>query len=385
MNRRQFLSALSAAPLRPGTRQSVFGQSSPHDAEIRGFDFSSLAGPLTPNDQFYVRDHFAAPHLTQQGWKVEILGHVRTTFTVTHAEVLRLPARDLTVTVECAGNGVGEGGVSTATWTGIALKQLLERAGLLPDVKYVRLRGADHGNVGSFSAATPYARSIPLEKALHPDTLLAYRMNGSPLPQEHGYPVRAIIPGWYGMDSVKWLVQIEALTRSDASYFMTEAYLATRLRTIGSEQEPITRMRVKSQIARPRDGEVIPRGTYQIRGAAWAGENKVAKVEVSTDGGGTWAAASLQAEARPCAWTLWEYRWDAETPGAYTIVVRASDDRGVTQPSSRDSLRLDSYEQNSYHSVRCRVVSPESTMHGETRRVLDPRAVCSSSSDLAAG
>lgn len=356
MKRRKFLSALGVSPLWRMTSQSVFRGSSPHDAEIRAFDFSSLEGPLTANDRFYIRDHFPAPGLAEEDWRLQISGHVRTPFAVSHAEILRLPSRDLTVTVECAGNGVGEGGVSTAKWTGMALKPLLERAGLLPGVVHIRLVGADRGRVSSSSAALPYARSLPVEKALHPDTLLAYRMNGSPLPQEHGHPLRAIIPGWYGMDSVKWLVQIAALTRPDTSYFMTQAYLATRLQTIGSKQTPITRMHVKSGIARPRDGEVIPRGPYKIRGAAWAGENKVAKVEVRTDGSGTWTAASLEAEARPYAWTLWEYHWDARTPGVYTWLVRATDDQGTTQPDSRDTLRMDSYEQNSCHSVRCQVV-----------------------------
>jgi DMSO/TMAO reductase YedYZ molybdopterin-dependent catalytic subunit len=355
MNRRKFLSVLSVVPLSRPIGESVLRESPRGDTEIRGFDFSSLEDVLTPNDRFYLRDHFPVPRLADQEWRLQVSGHVRTPFTIGYTEILRLPRRDLTVTVECAGNGVGEGGVSTANWTGIVLRPLLERAGLLPGVKHIRLVGADRGTVGSSSAAVPYSRSIPLEKALHPDTLLAHGMNGSPLPPEHGHPLRAIIPGWYGMDSVKWLVQIEALTRSDTGYFMTQAYVATRLQTIGSEQRPVTYMQVKSQIARPRNGEVVQRGLYKIRGAAWAGENAVAKVEVSTDAGGTWTAASLAGTSRPYVWTLWEYDWNAGGPGTYTLLVRASNNQGATQPYSRDTLRIDSYEQNSYHSVRCQV------------------------------
>jgi len=359
MNRRKFLSVLSVVPLSRPIGQSVFRESPGHDAEIRGFDFSSLEGPLTPNEQFYIRDHFPAPALADQEWKLQISGHVRTPFTMRYAEVLELPRRDLTITVECAGNGVGEGGVSTANWMGTALRLLLERAGLLPGVKRIRLVGADRGSVGSSSSAVPYSRSLSLEKALHPDTILAYGMNGSTLPPEHGHPLRAIVPGWYGMDSVKWLVQIEALTSSDKSYFMTQAYIATRLQTIGSEQRPVTHMHVKSQIARPRNDEMISTGPYRVRGAAWAGENVVTKVEVSTDGGGTWADASLKTEAQPYVWTLWEYRWAAGTPGHYTLLSRATDNQGGTQSTSRDNLRMDSYEQNSYHSVRCQVAPTE--------------------------
>jgi len=366
MNRRKFLSVLSVVPF-PLSRPiggSAFWESSLHDAEIRGFDLSSLEGLLTPNDQFYLRDHFPAPALADHEWRLQVAGRVRTPFTIGYAEILRLPRRDLTVTIECAGNGVSEGGVSTANWTGIALRTLLERAGLLPEVKHIRLVGADRGKVGPSSAAVPYSRSIPLEKAIQPDTLLASGMNGSPLPPEHGHPLRAIIPGWYGMDSVKWLVQIEALTRPDSGYFMTQAYMATRLQTIGSEQRPVTGMQVKSQIARPRNGEVIARGPYRIWGTAWAGENPVTRVDVSTDGGSTWATASLGEGARPYVWTLWEYSWQAGTPGIYTLLVRATDNHGRTQPNVRDSLRIDSYEQNSYHSVRCQVASAENSIPG---------------------
>src|SRR5207249_1230031 len=151
--------------------------------------------------------------------------------------------------LECAGNAVGSGGVSTATWKGVSLGTLLEEAGIGPGVRYIQLVGADRGTEHSSHAPISFARSIPLAKAMHPDTLLALRMNGATLPVEHGYPLRAIVPGWYGMDSVKWLVHIEALDHEDESFFMTQRYMAVRLQTVGSQQDPLTRMRVKSQIA----------------------------------------------------------------------------------------------------------------------------------------
>jgi DMSO/TMAO reductase YedYZ molybdopterin-dependent catalytic subunit len=312
-----------------------------------------LRSLLTPNQEFFVRNHFAAPRLPEAS-KLRVAGRVRSPFEITYAELSRQAIRTLTVTLECAGNGVGSGGVSTATWEGVPLATLLKRAGLGSGVKHVRLVGADRGIEGS-QTRIPFARSIPLEKALHPDTLVAFRMNGAPLPAEHGYPWRAIVPGWYGMDSVKWLEEIEALERADASYFVTHRYVAIRLETIGSAQSPVTQMRVKSLIVEPREGAIATPGLVTIRGAAWAGENRVTQAEVSTDGGKSWAAAALDKDVRPYSWVMWNYPWEVRTPGVYVVVVRATDDQGNTQPATRDNLRVDSYELNWYQSVRCEI------------------------------
>src|SRR5439155_22315555 len=141
-----------------------------------------------------------------------------------YSSLLREASRTLTVTLECAGNAVGGGAVGTARWTGVPLERLLRRAGLSSRVKHVRLVGADRGVEDPGRAPVFYMRSLPAEKALHPDTLLAYQMNGGPLPVEHGFPLRAVVPGWYAMDSVKWLVHIRALDHEDRSIFMTERY-----------------------------------------------------------------------------------------------------------------------------------------------------------------
>ena len=350
MRRRQFLSAVALVPaLRPAALwASRITRSS--DPRIEEFDFATLRNSITAEEDFYIRDHFPEPRIASRSWRLGIGGHVRSPLEVTYAELLRGPARNMVVTLECAGNAVGAGGVSTAEWTGIPLGKLLERAGLLPEVKQIRLIGADGNEAQGF-----FSRSIPLEKAQHPDTLLAFQMNGVQLPAEHGYPLRAIVPGWYAMDSVKWLVRIEALDQEDASPFMTQEYVAVRLQAVGSKRTPVTRMQVKSQIAWPPDGAVLGSGWYTIRGAAWAGENKVALVEVSTNGGQDWAAASLEKSPTPYAWVLWNYPWDAQKPGEYRISVRATDDKGNTQPVSRDPLRVDAYELNWRQSVRCTV------------------------------
>jgi DMSO/TMAO reductase YedYZ molybdopterin-dependent catalytic subunit len=355
MNRREFLKPLAlAAAAWPGALRAAGAEQS-RDTLIRTIDFSSLRTLLTPNDKFFIRNHFAVPQLSLSGWKLRVTGQVRSALELSYAEILSRPNLEYTATLECAGNGVGSGGVSAATWIGVSLGGLLNEASLGSGVKYIRLVGADRGVEGSSSAPLSFMRSIPVEKAMHPDTLLAFQMNGAALPAEHGYPVRAIIPGWYGMDSVKWLVRVEALEREDESFYMTERYMAIRLQTLGSEQVPVTGMRVKSQIAQPRQGEILMPGLHMIRGAAWAGENRVAKVEVSTNGGKDWNLVDLEKDCRPYVWVLWNYPWDVRVPGTYTIVVRASDDQGNVQPSTRDSHRFDSYEQNWYHSVQCEV------------------------------
>jgi DMSO/TMAO reductase YedYZ molybdopterin-dependent catalytic subunit len=355
-NRREFLAptlGIAVATWRAGLRALRPEQSG--DPLIRTIDFSSLRTVLTPNDEFFLRNHFAVPPLSLTGWKLRVTGRVRVPLELRYADILGRPQHDGTITLECAGNGVGSGGISTATWTGVSLGALLMESGLSSSARYVRLVGADRGIEGSSSVPVSFSRSIPVEKAMHPDTLLAFRMNGARLPAEHGYPLRAVIPGWYGMDSVKWLVRIEVLERDDESFYMTQRYMAVSLQTVGSEQRPITRMRVKSQIAQPRQGEFLAQGTHLIRGAAWAGENRVTKVEVSTNGGKVWNPSNLDDASGPYAWVLWNYPWDVQMPGAYTIAVRATDDRGTTQPSARDSHRFDSYEENWYHSVRCQV------------------------------
>jgi DMSO/TMAO reductase YedYZ molybdopterin-dependent catalytic subunit len=354
VSRRQFLSPLALAPLWRSAAAWAPLSDQPGDAQITEASLSFLGTLLTPSAEFFIRDHFAVPQLPA-AWKLQMTGRVRLPFEISEADIQRQPGRTLTVTVECAGNGVGSGGVSTADWTGIPLRTLLERAGLGRGVKVIRLVGADRGTDAPSSPPVSFIRSIPVEKALHPDTLLAYQMNGAPLSAEHGHPVRAIVPGWYGMDSVKWLTRVEALDREDTSYFMSQRYLAVRLELVGSEQHTVTGIRVKSLIVEPRAGATLTPGPSMVRGAAWAGENRVARVEVSLNGGSDWAPATLDKDVRPYSWVLWSYPWKVPASGAYTIVARATDDRGNTQPISRDPLRLDNYELNWCHAVRCEV------------------------------
>src|SRR5581483_5406754 len=260
---------------------------------------------LTPIDRFFVRNHFKLPLLEATSWKLSISGRVGRPFDLSYRDLLDQPRRSLTVTLECAGNPVGGGAVSTATWAGISVRELLRRADLVPGVRFIRLIGSDRGIVGGpLKPAIAYMRSIPLETALSEDTILAFHMNGGPLSTEHGYPVRAIVPGRYGMDSVKWITGLEALDRNDLSYFMTERYVAARLVATGAERTAVGRVLVKSQITKPREGETLPVGSYMVRGAAWAGATGISKVEITVDAGKTWVAAQLVTNSPPYTWVL---------------------------------------------------------------------------------
>jgi DMSO/TMAO reductase YedYZ molybdopterin-dependent catalytic subunit len=200
------------------------------------------------------------------------------------------------------------------------LADLLHQAGLKPGAITIVFHGADFGHGEDVPPGTHFARAIPLEKAMDPATLLAYEMNGDPLPAEHGFPLRAVVPGWYGMDSVKWLTRIELLEQPFKGYFQDEKYVA-----IGAHgaSRPLTRIRVNSKFLRPLEGEEIGVKTYRAEGVAWAGERK----------------------------TPWSYEWRVPGSGRYALEVRATDDEGRSQPEVRDPDRKDPYELNTPHRV----------------------------------
>jgi DMSO/TMAO reductase YedYZ molybdopterin-dependent catalytic subunit len=377
--RRDFLrgAALAALPLvlpaAGGLR--VWAQAGPGDTRLipRVQDPENLEGPfaaldsfLTPTDRFYVRNHFAMPKLDVRTWRLRVEGHVRKPLELTYDDLRKIPQRTQVVTLECAGNarsfltpkpkGVPWelGAVGTAEWTGVPLFNLLGLAGLPTDeqelLRFVRsgaevlLEGADSGLLKEDprpQGPVSFARSLPLSRAWKPDVLLALRMNGSDLPPAHGYPLRAIVPGWYGMASVKWLTRIVVLERPFRGYFQTIDYSYWQKQDGLAVLTPITDLQVKAAVARPAPQEVVAANSnYRVHGAAWAGEAEVAKVEVSTDGGTTWAEAKLLDDAVPHAWRRWEYAWRTPAqPGAYTVRARATDKSGRVQATERDPDR----------------------------------------------
>ena len=336
-------------------------QSQPRNLES---PFWALSGPITPNHRFYVRSHFPeVPALDPATWTLTVEGAVERPCAIGYDELTAMPSRDVTATLECAGNGRvflkppakgvqwERGAVSTAVWTGVPLRDLLERAGVRPGAVEVVLEGADRGKL-SEEPKSPgeisFARSLPLERATarEADVLLAWRMNGETLTPAHGFPLRAVVPGWYAMASVKWLTRLAVVDRPFAGFFQTVDYSYWERGGgedgLPPQMRPITDLDVKAQIARPAPGESLPRGTeFRVFGAAGGGGGApVEKVEVSADGGQTWREARLLGEATPNAWRLWEFPWRTpDEPGAHSLVARATDARGNAQPAEHDPGR----------------------------------------------
>jgi sulfite oxidase len=367
-SRRQFLRQITSAALVAGAAPSfitaAWPETPPGDGIeipgepgmiVRSYRFVDLESPLeyfnswlTPTPHFFVRNHMQEPSRFDAGdWRLTIRGEVEKPIALTLADIAKLPTHSVVNTLECAGNGRGlfrpqaagvqwgKGAVGTARFSGPRLRDVLERAGVKPTGKNVMFRGLDvvPGKV------PPFIRSIPIEKALDADTLLATYMNGIPLPKHHGFPARALVPGWVGAASCKWLTEIKVLDSEFAGNFMNPGYrfpnhpLQPGEAVQPEDTHPITALNVKSVIAGPADGARLKAERYTVHGAAWAGEAEVVKVEISTDGGTRWSAARLGNDHAHYAWRLWTYEWKA-SPGDHTILSRATDSQGRTQPSA---------------------------------------------------
>lgn len=328
-----------------------------HDPENLEYPFSALNSALTSNQQFFVRSHFPTPRLDPASWTLKVEGLVERPFELTFEAVTRRPARTVMMVMECAGNSRiflspkvsglqwEQGAVGNAEWTGVPLAEVLNQAGIKPGAVEVVLEGADCGEIKKEPLSPgkiSYARSLPLAKALDPDVLLAYRMNGEPLTPAHGFPLRAVVSGWYGMASVKWLTRILVTDRAFRGYFQTADYTFWETRDgLPIQLLPVGELETKAEIARPARHEVVAAGSiYRVHGAAWTGESEVSKVEVSADGAKSWQAAQVMGPVTRYGWRLWEYHWRTPAqPGLYTLMARATDGRGRTQPASRDPHR----------------------------------------------
>jgi DMSO/TMAO reductase YedYZ molybdopterin-dependent catalytic subunit len=340
-------------PNTPGVPGLIIRQRDPENLE---YPFASLDRFLTPNDRFYVRNHFAVPTLEAGSWRLRVEGTVLQPLELTLEDLRKMPSRTQVAMLECAGNGRvfltpaargvqwELGAVSNAEWTGVPLSAVLERAGVKPGAVDVVLEGADSGELKDPpkpAGAIHFARSLPLSKARKPEVLLAYRMNGAELPLSHGFPLRAVVPGWYGMASVKWLTRLIVTETPFQGHFQTVDYAYWERRNGLPARVPLTEIQVKAAISRPATREVVPAGgRYRVHGAAWAGETEVQRVEISADGGKTWAEAKLRDKAVPYAWRFWDYDWHVPpTPGRTLLMARATDTLGRTQPMQRDGDR----------------------------------------------
>lgn len=330
---------------------------------VAGAAFSSMDGGVVPAGEFFVRNHFPIPSPDISTWDFSVTGEVERTLHFNYGDLKRLPGKEIAVLLECAGNSRAavqppiegllwdHGGVSSARWSGVALRDLLEQAGLRETAKEVLLEGADHGQERGESGEISYAMSLPMEKALHPDTLLAWELNGETLSPEHGYPLRAVVPGWYGMASVKWLSGIQVLDHPFEGFHQTRYYVFVEEGVEnGSAKERVTSMRVKSLITWPGRGQLLPSGRHEIRGVAWSGNGPVFRVEVSTDGGRNWQPANLEGSKSPYAWQGWKFIWEASQPGHFLLRARATGGEGVVQPAkARWNYR--GFANNSIHAV----------------------------------
>ena len=338
-----------AAPVVGGSRL-VIRNARPIDAES---PIEALRTFETRNDLFFVRSHHALPTEGSTAWTLAIDGEVERPVTFQLDDIRRMRAEHRSATIECAGNGRGRlelpttsgvqwgrGAVSTATWTGVALAALLERAGVRASALHFWMEAADRGPL----PATPtFLRSIPRETALG-EAFVAYEMNGQPLPLLHGGPLRLVVPRWYGMASTKWLTHVHARTTESDNHFMARGYRY-------ADGSPVDLMRVKSLITAPLDGEGVNVGTTRVTGVAWTGTGTIAQVEISSDGGRTWQQARFTSEPRPGSWRLWEADVAIRSTGEQRVRARATDTAGHTQPEQA-SPNPGGYGNNSIDEVR---------------------------------
>jgi DMSO/TMAO reductase YedYZ molybdopterin-dependent catalytic subunit len=311
-----------------------------------------LEGLITPTELHYTVQHFAVPPVIETAaWRLQVCGAVRRPLTLDFEQLRRLPGRNVRTVMECSGSDAtyfeyfrGEGAkpsrtqegmiLSASEWTGVPLFTVLQEAGLNPRARYVRAEGNDRGVPPTAAEGTEpfyYDKGLPLEKALDPDTILAWAQNGKLLEHLHGAPVRLLVPGWSGNWSVKWLTKLEVTeTEPDCWYHYQFYYYGSA--PDDPDKELITTIGVKSIITQPNDDtEMLPPGVHMIRGYAWSGAGAITQVEVSIDGGATWQAAHIEPPRERFMWVRWSYRWDAHRPGRYMLMSRATDEVGRVQ------------------------------------------------------
>ena len=310
--------------------------------------FVTLDGFTTPNESFYVRCHYAIPEIAERDWSLSVEGAVENPFQLNHDGLLAMESRTIPATLECAGNnriflepkvkGVqwALGAVGNATWKGVPLSALLARAKTKSSATEIILEGVDAGPVEKTprpAGDVRFARSVPLRKAMD-DVLLAYEMNGERLTAAHGFPLRAIVPGWYAMASVKWLRRIIVTDQPFVGYYQSIDYSYWERRGELATLVPITSMQVKAEIAWPAAGDVLPKDSdVRVHGAAWTSGAKITEVELSFDAGARWEKAQLLGKHEENAWRLWQFSWRTpDKPGKQTLVARATDSLGRTQP-----------------------------------------------------
>jgi DMSO/TMAO reductase YedYZ molybdopterin-dependent catalytic subunit len=320
-----------------------------------GHSFSSLECEMpvelirswvTPVAHFFVRNHLNEPSISPEEWRLTVAGEVEKPIALNLHDLAGMARHSITAVLECAGNGRvfyqpptpgsqwGRGAVGNAHFSGPRLRDILLRAGLKKTAMHVMFRGLDQA-----SGQAPFIRSIPIEKALDEDTVVATHMNDAPLTAHHGFPARAVVPGWIGASWCKWLTEIRVLDQEFEGEFMKEAYrvpcqpIPPGTSADDVNTRTLTELNTKSIIAGPAHGATVKTGAVHIHGAAWTSDAEITGVDISTDGGVTWSRAELESERTRYAWRLWNYIWKASEPGDYIVMSRATDSRSRCQPA----------------------------------------------------
>ncbi len=350
-------------------RPNTDGPFSPEEVRLAnrnsGILLETLRHDVTPAGLHYLLNHFDVPYVPGGDWQVEVTGRVRNAMSLSLDDIKRLPQRTLRVTLECAGNGraamspryqsmpwVHEA-VGTAEWSGTPLRHVLDSAGLADDVVEIAFIGADRGFDRGHEH--DYGRSLTREVALSDDVLLIWAMNGQPLLPQHGYPLRLIVPGWYGMASVKWLKRIEALDKPYDGFQQVRTYVYRS--APDGLSTPVTHIRVKSIMVPPgipdfyTRARMLDAGPTELFGRAWSGGVPITRVEVGING--AWHEAALDPEQGRFAWRGWRLAWDA-TPGEHELACRATDANGDTQPLEQ-KWDLAGFGNNAVHRIRVKV------------------------------
>lgn len=316
---------------------------------VKCFDLRRLSSEKTPIEEFFVFDQSGTPGVDTANWRLEVAGLVHRPASFSLDDLKRRPdRRDLAATIECSGNSgypqLMNGLVSNAVWTGVSLAAILQECGVKAEAREVVFLGADSEKEKKWQAAdeefvSPHGRSIHVQDALSPDPILAFEMNGSPLPGEHGFPLRLIVPGWYGMAQVKWLTRIEVIDRRYEGRHMARNYHS--LRALGPSQganwldTSISKNNLKSVVARVTRRPVEKRFVYRIFGAAWGGDSRIERVEVRVDDG-PWRDAEIDSRSGPFGWLLWSCGWPSTAPGRHTLAARAVSADGEIQPTREE-------------------------------------------------
>ncbi len=328
----------------------------------------ALRYDITPVGLHYLLIHFDIPYVEETSWSLHVGGRTRRSLDLALADLKSRPSTTLAVTLECAGNGRARTSprplsqpwlneaVGTAEWTGVPLRSILDEAGVLDGATDAVFTGLDRGVQGE--VMQQYERSLSAADAMRDEVLLAWAVNGRPLPPQHGFPLRLIVPGWYGMTSVKWLRSITVVDRAFEGYQQARAY---HFRTVeGDAGEPVTRMLPRALMIPPGVPDFMSRtrfvepSTLEIEGRAWSGRGAITRVDFSADGGSSWREAELGDAVSEHAWRRWSYAWDASRPGEYELCVRATDSAGNVQPDEQ-RWNYEGVQNNAVQRVRVRV------------------------------